>query len=392
MELQRVLAHNTKQALEQVHKLYGDNALLVSNRRNRDKTEVIVAVDLAEDTETAINELQVAAVEKPSLEDSGNREFQSVMESDVFAAGSSLKTSTAADISDQRAHLKAREIVDLVKQELAILRREFRLAQQMDVWAGTHNVSEQMHPLIEALNETGIPIALRSLILDTIDKQTDRSQALKDIATTLGAGIKSINLLESLEGRHILAGSSGSGKTLMAGRLAKQGTLIHGQDSVAIISYNDSGFGAWNRIQLVGTQAGADTFRATSTETLTQILQELETRKLIIIDTSGEDPQHHVDSLSSLLPEAKKHLVMAADASEASAKRHINPSGFKWDSVMLSRLEPHVYPWAVISCLHNRGIPISLAAAQPTIVEPAVSMTGPALTEKTLSNLPISCV
>jgi len=392
MELQRVLAHNTRQALEQVHKLYGENALVVSNRRARDKTEVIVAVDLAEEAQTALDEIQVAAVEKPLPEDSGNRDFQSIMESDVFANGNTLSSSAVDDISDERAHLKAREIVDLVKQELAILRREFRLAQQMDVWAGTHNVSEQMRPLVEALNETGIPIALRSLIIDSIDKHTDMSQALRDIATTLGAGIKSVNLLNSLEGRHILAGSSGSGKTLMAGRLAKQGTLVHGEASVAIVSYNDSGFGAWNRVQLVGTQAGVDTFRASSAETLTEILQELETRKLIIIDTPGEDPQHCVSSLSSLIPEAKRHLVVAADASEASAKRHINPSDFEWDSVMLSRLEAHVYPWAIISCLHNRSIPISLAAAQPTIVDPAISITGTTLAKKTLSNLPISFV
>jgi len=390
MELQRVLAHNTKQALEQVHKLYGENALVVSNRRARDKTEVIVAVDLAETAETVLDEIQVAAAEKSSLKDSGKRDFQSIMESDVFATGNAFNASKVADISDERAHLKAREIVDLVKQELAILRREFRLAQQTEVWAGTHNVSEQMRPLIEALNETGIPIALRSLILDTIDQHTDMSQALKDIVTTLGAGIKSVDLLEGLEGRHILAGNSGSGKTLMAGRLAKQGTLIHGEASVAIISYNDSGFGAWNRVQLVGTQAGVDTFRAVSAETLIQILQELETRKLVIIDTPGEDPQHHVGNLSSLIAKAKRHLVIAADASEASAKRHINPSDFHWDSVMLSRLEPHVYPWAVISCLHNRSIPISLAAAQPTIVDPAVSITGSTLAEKTLSNLPIN--
>jgi flagellar biosynthesis GTPase FlhF len=191
---------------------------------------------------------------------------------------------------------------------------------------------------------------------------------------------------------HIVAGGSGCGKTLMAGRLAKQGALIHGEQDVAIVSYNDSSFGAWNRTQLVGAQAGVDTFRATSPELMTQLLQELESRKLIIIDTAGETPLSFVEDLHRLIPEAQKHLVMAADASEASAKRYSKPQQFDWDSVMLSRLEPGVYPWAAINILLNGEIPVSLAAAEPSIVDPAISITGNTLAEHALSHLPISFV
>ena len=411
MELQRVLAHNTRQALDQVHKLYGENALVVSNKRTKDRTEVIVAIDLKKNAHNALDELQIPAIDRPALQDNGETDFQSVMESEVFAPGIKSEPKGVAEkpqvaegldtqiieklqepAMDERDHLRAREIVDLVKQELAVMQREFKLAQQLDVWAGTHAVSEEMRPLIEALNETGIPIALRTLITESIDKNADMSQALMDIKSVLGAGIKHIDLLPTLSGMHIVAGGSGCGKTLMAGRLAKQGALIHGEQDVAIVSYNDSSFGAWNRTQLVGAQAGVDTFRATSPELMTQLLQELESRKLIIIDTAGETPLSFVEDLHRLIPEAQKHLVMAADASEASAKRYIKPQQFDWDSVMLSRLEPGVYPWAAINILLNGEIPVSLAAAEPSIVDPAISITGNALAEHALSHLPISFV
>lgn len=411
MELQRVLAHNTRQALDQVHKLYGENALVVSNKRTKDRTEVIVAIDLNKNAQNALDELQVPAKDMPKLQDSGNTDFQSVMESEVFAPDVKSKAEGLADkprasnnldtqilekleqpVSDEREHLRAREIVDLVKQELAVMQREFKLAQQLDVWSGTHAVSEEMRPLIEALNETGIPIALRTLITEAIDKNADMSKALQDISAVLGAGIKHTDLLPSLDGIHIVAGGSGCGKTLMAGRLAKQGALIHGEQDVAIVSYNDSSFGAWNRAQLVGSQAGVDTFRATSPELMMQLLQELESRKLIIIDTPGESPVQQVEDLHNLIPEAHKHLVMAADASEASAKRFSKPQSFDWDSVMLSRLEPGVYPWAAINILLNEEIPVSLAAAEPSIVDPAISITGNTLAEHALRHLPISFV
>ena len=411
MELQRVLAHNTRQALDQVHKLYGENALVVSNKRTKDRTEVIVAIDLKKNAHNALDELQIPAIDRPALQDNGETDFQSVMESEVFAPGIKSEPKGVAEkpqvaegldtqiieklqepAMDERDHLRAREIVDLVKQELAVMQREFKLAQQLDVWAGTHAVSEEMRPLIEALNETGIPIALRTLITESIDKNADMSQALMDIKSVLGAGIKHIDLLPTLSGMHIVAGGSGCGKTLMAGRLAKQGALIHGEQDVAIVSYNDSSFGAWNRTQLVGAQAGVDTFRATSPELMTQLLQELESRKLIIIDTAGEAPLNYVEDLNMLIPDAQKHLVMAADASEASAKRYIKPQQFDWDSVMLSRLEPGVYPWAAINILLNGEIPVSLAAAEPSIVDPAISITGNTLAEHALSHLPISFV
>ena len=46
MELQRVLAKDSRAAMDQVHKLYGQDALVISNKRAKNKTELIVAVDL----------------------------------------------------------------------------------------------------------------------------------------------------------------------------------------------------------------------------------------------------------------------------------------------------------------------------------------------------------
>ena len=46
MELQRILAKDTRAAMRQIHHLYGDDALVVSNNKARGQTEIIVAVDL----------------------------------------------------------------------------------------------------------------------------------------------------------------------------------------------------------------------------------------------------------------------------------------------------------------------------------------------------------
>ena len=431
MELQRVLAADSRSAMDKVVQLYGADALVVSNKKANNQTEIIVAIDLASQATAALDELQAPRLEEPQPRVAlGNMpSFDDVMESQIFKstdagqAESSLPIDLAAEIiegftdnsnpvfreelnrqtlleqstennriAEDRENLKAREIVDLVKQELAAMRNEFKLAQQLDAWSGTHSVADEMRPLVEAFNETGMPIGLRALVTDIINQNVDMTKALAAIAEVLGSGVNSINLLDNMQGVHVIAGSSGSGKTLMAGRLAKQAALNYGEHQVAIISFNDGRFGAWNQSQLVGSQAGVETFRANSPEMLEQLLQELDSRKLIIIDTPGEDVETHSSSLLTLLPDAQPHLVVAADASEASVKRYIRPEGIEWSSVMLSRLETGVYPWALINTLLNRDTPVSVAAAEPSIIDPATTITGHALAQHALAHLPISFV
>ena len=429
MELQRVLAADSRSAMEKVIQLYGNDALVVSNKKAKDQTEIIVAIDLAAQSDEALNELQVPRLQEPRVALGDMPSFDDVMESQIFRStgDNTEQTKLPEDLTAQlieeftedtneqfkrelerqvsveqqtddnrlaedRDNLKAREIVDLVKQELAVMRNEFKLAQQLDAWSGMHSVADEMRPLIEAFNETGMPIGLRALVTDTINQNADMTDALNAINDVLGNSIPDMNLLDDMQGIHVIAGGSGSGKTLMAGRLAKQGALLHGEHQVAIISFNDNRFGAWNQSQLVGAQAGVETFRANSTEMLEQLLQELEDRKLIIVDTPGEDVESHSNSLLQLLPDAQAHLVIAADASEASVKRYLRPQGIEWHSVMLSRLESGVYPWAVINSLLNKETPISVAAAEPSIVDPATPINGHALAQHALAHLPISFV
>ena len=423
MELQRVLAHDTRKAMEKVYELYGEDAMVVSNSRTHNQTELVVAIDLATQAMDALSETPVTnpSPRREALGEMPN--FDSVLESHVFggqkAAGNQKAlgpdrvsqldenqiqpfdrgieinpdfSNVTSMEQDDTANLRAREIVDMVKQELASMRKEFKLSQQVDAWSGTLAVSDEMRPLIDAFNETGMPVGLRAMLTDIINNHTDMISALTEIASFIGDGIKHLDLLDNMSGVHFIAGASGAGKSLMAGRLCKQMAVQYGDQEVAMISYNDTRFGAWNQAQLIGTQAGVETFRANNIEMLGQLLSELESRRVIIIDTPGVDLTNNIETLSKLLPQAKKHLVIAADASEASLKRHLLNPDLDWDSVMLSRLETQVYPWPVISALMSSDMSLSVAAAEPTILDSAVPMSGIGLAQHTLTQLPIHFV
>ena len=408
MELQRILAKDSRTAMEQVHTLYGKDALVVSNKRARDKTELIVAVDLAHDSEFVLNEMQVKCESWNSEPAKNNSNFDQVMESKIFKTSQDkeLKETKATFLSafsesskveidvaaEEREKLKSREIVDLVKQELAVMRREFKLSQQLEAWTGTHAVAQEMRPLIEALNDTGMPIPLRTLVTDIINQNDTMTDVLDSITEALGQSLEHAEVLNEMEGLHIIAGSSGSGKTLMATRIARQKAIEYGEHAVAIISFSDLRFGAWSQSLLLSAQAGVEVYRANSLDALDQLLIELDDRKLLLIDTAGINTEVTINMLATHLPMAQKHLVIAADASEGSANKYLRKALGRWDSVMLSRLEQGTFPWPVVNALLNKKVPLSISSASPSALESALPITGPALIRGSLDQLTPSFV
>ena len=409
MELQRILAKDSRSAMEQVHQKYGIDALVVSNKRANNKTELIIAIDLEDDSEVVLEELQVKG--EPMLNDKLEQypAFDQVMESKVFktvpddttpirplvsfipSCDVAEKSSTDAG-SEAREYLHAREIVDLVKEELAVLRRELKLSGQMEAWGRNQFVSEPMKPLIKALDDSGMPLSLQAMVADIVNQSVTHNEALDGISTTLGQNIANVNILSEMQGIHVITGSSGSGKTLMSARLANQKALEYGEHDVALISFKDTRFGAWSQVQLLGAQAGVDTFRANSDDALEQLVAELSSRKLVLIDTPGVDVASTINTLMTLLPDAKYHLVVSADASEGGISKYVKMNNGAWTSIMLSRLANDIQPWPLINVLLKENIAVSLAAGVPSIADQAASITGVSLLKTSLSELPLSFV
>ena len=408
MELQRILAKDSRTAMEKVHTLYGKDALVVSNKRTRDKTELIVAVDLVHDSESVLNEMQIKGEHRNIEPNKHSSNFDQVMESKIFKTSqdmdleetnatflsvSSESSKVEIDVAvEERDKLKAREIVDLVKQELAVMRREFKLSQQLEAWTGTHAVAQEMRPLVEALNETGMPIPLRTLVTDIINQNHTMTDVLDSITEALGENLEHTEVLNEMAGLHIIAGSSGSGKTLMATRIARQKAIEYGDNAVAIISFSDPRFGAWSQSLLLSTQAGVEVYRANSLDALDQLLIELDDRKLLLIDTDGINTETTINMLTTHLPMAQKHLVIAADTSEGSVNKYLRKALGRWDSVMLSRLEQGTFPWPVVNALLNKKVSLSLASASPSALEPARPITGYDLIRSSLDQLATSFI
>jgi len=408
MELKRIMARDTRAANEKAVAMFGPDVLVISSSKVRGQTELIVAVDVAPmDAEMAVTETFVptdkkyALSDKPVVEETA-ASFGQVLDQTIsgqkhkvkspkaqpaegFVSASSLKskvmdetpsvpaTPVQAPVAapsmdsalteklmvaqEERDKLRSREIVDLVREELSVLRKEFKLSQQM-AWQGA-GLSRHLHPLRNALQEASIPVALRALLIDSIQSFEDIEPAMEEIRRQLSHSMQQTHIGVQDSGVHVLAGPSGAGKSLMVARMAQQASVTLGSEQVAVISFSDQRAGAWNQTQLLSAQSGVDCFRATNITMLKLLLEEHGQRKCIVIDTPGVQMAERVADIAAIAPTAQFHVVIPADASQSLLRRLLSTPAIQWQSLMVSKLDEATQPWSLIQVLTEGHVGVS---------------------------------
>ena len=261
----------------------------------------------------------------------------------------------------QHEQIRSQEIVSLVREELAALRREFRLSQQTMGWESQQRWSEPIAPIVENLVQSAMPFELRTLLLDGLKEQNTFKQAMKSIRDTLMCNLKRPQAALPTAGVHVLAGPSGAGKTLMVARLAQQMALAEGAEKVAVVSFQDTRAGAWSQTQMLCAQSGVDSFRATDLDTLKLVLDELSSRQLVLIDTASVQMGERLLDVLKVLPIASLHAVVPADASAVTLKRVLLDSKMNWSSLMVSKVDESSAPWALLQFLTQDATKLSLS-------------------------------
>lgn len=254
---------------------------------------------------------------------------------------------------------QARAVAELVRSEIAALRKEMRMNQQLQAWAA----QGPAHRWNEALSEVGVPTALRALLMSGLSNDYDDHEALEAIEAQMTENLpRSSGAARSrshqpgkpwTSGVHLLSGPSGGGKTAMTARLAHEAAQRLGVERVVLISWNDSRPGAWGQLQLWASRIGVPAFRAADSATLELLMQE-HRGQLVIVDGGLSQPD--------ILGEATKglslthHLVMPADANTATLRRWIGEHAPAWHDVLVTRLDESAEPWPLLHACCEHGL------------------------------------
>ena len=380
MELKRILARDTRSATEKAMAMFGPDVLIISNHRVEGQTELIVALDVAE---ASLDEMLETDAEEQSQESNsvtvtakGPRQPLSSTPSSVSSPFSDhlhqllqpasrmaqqaeaepiAHVSTEHLLTQGREQVRSQEIVSLVREELAALRQEFRLSQQTANWQMNQYWPAHIQPLVQAMTEAAVPTALRALLQEGLREQPTLDSALDSIRAQLTHNLERPQEGFPNKGVHVMAGLSGSGKTLMVAKAAQQVALHYGTEYVAVVSYHDMRAGAWSQTQMLCAQLGVECFRAGSPETLKLLLDELSPRRMIVIDTPGVQMSERLAEILQVCPEAGLHAVVPADSSAVTLSRIMLKSKLPWQSLMISKLDEANSPWPLIQFLIAEG-------------------------------------
>ncbi len=440
MELKRILARDARTANEKAVAQYGPDVLIISSSQVNDLTELIVAVDIPplslqeaepylktefvqeahqqpkgkfdvllgqtlEHNKRMARERQATQVSKPIVEVAPAKEANKEAAHHKTKAttkpaaathhkAASKNTEPAArdtEVQAAQEHdtLRGREIVALVREELASLRREFKLSQQMSAWQGNMPLPPAIVPLRDALNDAPIPVALRALLVDSIKDHNNMADAMGALLRQLSHAVEQEQMAAPLSGVHVLAGPSGAGKSMMVARLAQAAATAHGCEKIMVIGFHDQRAGAWNQTQLLSAQSGVDCFRATNAQTLKLLLEEHEGRELILIDTPGVQMNERLMDIRQLNVQAQCHAVIPVDASAATIRRVFENTDNIWHSLMLSKLDESTQPWALLQFLTDKSVAVSVASKGERTSDLVQDVALSDLVQCALANLPL---
>ncbi len=387
MELKRVLAADSRAAKEKAIRLYGRDALILSNDRVNGQVELIVAVDLvAEDVlypnpastedESIVRKTEIPLIQPPPFGQvfQGTMQRMLIKQPEPVTAIAPAPTLTASPTLVQPANteeqLRAQELVAMVKSELNEMRREIRMSRQTAAWENTAGLAPHIQELSATMREANIASSLRTLLIDEVRACKTLDDATDHISTMLHRVLKHKLAARPFQGTHVIAGPSGGGKSVMARNIANAHIKLHGSEDIAIISFNDNRIGAWPQLQLLSAAAGIECYKVKSTESLRELVDSLSDKKLIVIDTPGNQSQENASALHSAMQDATFHLVFPADASTATINRFLQITEIEWDSVMLTKIDECSNPWPLLQMLNNKALPLSFEGTRSLINDP----------------------
>lgn len=304
MKVKHFVADNMRKAMARMREELGPDAVILTTRKMDDGVEIVAAVDYNE------QEINTAfASPHPATDEGLNFTI------DEIVADSRATLAEEAN-SQTLAILSMREELN----RLSALMENQAKAISWDHWV-RHNPYRV--DLLQRLTGLGLESQFASDIIDELSRQHEIPQNIQDAWQLVLAWLRSKILVKNTDniltngGIVALVGATGVGKTLTIAKLAAYYSILHGRDTVVLVSMDNYRIGAHHQLLSFGRILNIPVLAASGKEELHHILSNSGAKKLVLIDTAGlgqrdlrlagqmellqsnEHPVHHYLTLSA---------------------------------------------------------------------------------------------
>lgn len=315
MKIKRFTAETMREAIRKVRETWGPDAVILSNKKLGNGVEITAAIDFEEEeveklaaemaqapaaTETAVQPTMQTTTPPLSQtmparpETATQRQAATHTNPPSNRASSLLNPYPAADspttnkpVAENPVAGSPGSLSDL-RQEISDLRGLIEGELTQMAWREIGQRNPRKAALMHKLNSLGLKRELCTKLVSQNAIHEDDNAAWKQALIELASMLVEDDhqLLES-GGTYAIIGSTGVGKTTTVAKLAAQYALRHGTERIGLITTDCFRIGGVDQLSTFGKLFDIPVFLATDRLELSDILDQLSDKDLILIDTAG---------------------------------------------------------------------------------------------------------
>ena len=230
-------------------------------------------------------------------------------------------------------------------------------------------IEEDFHNLLE-----DIPISryLRNLLFRHLDRPSSKNELLSQIELGLINNLPDTKEITFDSQVHVLTGGLGTGKTSIALKIASQLRNAN-KHNASIISIGTNVCENEAKLKLLSDSIDVPSFYVKNLNEMEKLLHLEKSNNIYIVDLELDSAPQAIPMIRKIYNKAQFHLVTPTDASLPGFWANCELD--KWDSIILTRLDSSLVPWAAIEALSKFKIPLSIGSIGSEIASGLVKVT-----------------
>jgi len=357
MKIKRFFAKDMRQAISEIREELGSDAVILSNRKVDGGIEIISAIDY----DDSLYSNMKGAIQSKQRETDQDNAFASDAE---LAVKESITSHT--DMNAAKAEWMEDPMLIQMRHELKSLRGVLESQLSHLSLSEFQRSDPQSAAIMRRFEQLGIDTDLSQQFASVIGADLSLEDAWRHALALLAHEIPvSDDDILNKGGIVALVGPTGVGKTTSIAKLAARYSLRYGNRSVALISTDSYRIGAQEQLLNFGRILDIPTYTVNNTAELSERLNDLREKRLILIDTAGMSQRdiqlsEQLQTLADSSANIQTYLVMAANTQTSTLQDvmySFSQSNLK--GCLLTKLDETTSLGGVISTVVRNQIPVA---------------------------------
>ena len=235
--------------------------------------------------------------------------------------------------------------------------------------------------LTRLLDETPISRYLRNQLARFSTEPATKIELLAQLKTGLMSRLPPSAAIDLESPIHVIAGNYGAGKTSIALKFAAQ-LMAASDQRVKVVCVGPHARETEAKTASLGALLGVSSLSVESLKGLYDLVDSATPDTVYIFDLNSEFIES-VELIKSRYPAAQCHFIIPSDASLPGLWS--NCSAVTWQSLIITRLDLDLVPWAALEAGSKLRVPLSIGSTSSSLAAPLVQVNNENLANRVVS-------